>query len=102
MKYLAEFLHQYYFFLLYRGARIPCILVKGKAKDVSYDPGDDDIQEDNNWAIVYVAGSWRFVFPLWAFAKAGGHQKGNWMLLEDCGKNARERYFNSLFNECCT
>lgn len=80
--------------MLYRVARIPCILVKGKAKGASYDPGDDDIEVDNTWAVVYVADSWRFVFPHWAFVKVYGHQKGNWMLVEDSGKAVRQRYFN--------
>ncbi|PVD22297.1 hypothetical protein C0Q70_18106 [Pomacea canaliculata] len=42
-----------------RAARIPCVLVDGKAKCTTYEPGDVDIAQ-NTWAVVYVANSWRF------------------------------------------
>lgn len=77
--------------LSHRCARIPCILVKGVAKGASYTTGDNEIKAKTTWAVVHVAGSWRLVFPHWAFVKASGHQKGNWMLVEDCGNSARTR-----------
>ncbi|XP_025111821.1 hillarin-like [Pomacea canaliculata] len=78
-----------------RAARIPCLLVNGKAKGGSYQPGDVDVKGQCTWAIVYVAKSWRFVFPLWAFLAASGYQKENLVLVEDSGKPIRTRLTGS-------
>ncbi|XP_025113812.1 uncharacterized protein LOC112575895 [Pomacea canaliculata] len=75
-----------------RAAKIPCILVNGQAKGASYDPGDEDIRGECTWAVVYVAGSWRFVFPHWAFVSVIYYQKGKWMLVEDSGEASRQRF----------
>ncbi|XP_025111833.1 hillarin-like isoform X2 [Pomacea canaliculata] len=72
-----------------RDARIPCVLVNGKAKGTTYEPGDVDINGQNTWAIVYVANSWRFVFPYWAFVGITGYQEKNLVLVEDSGKTIK-------------
>ncbi|XP_025111844.1 hillarin-like [Pomacea canaliculata] len=86
-----------------RAARIPCVLVNGKAKGTTYEPGDVDIKGLGTWAIVFVANSWRFVFPFWAFAAASGYQKENLVLIEDSGTpislTANEGTLTPIFNE---
>ncbi|XP_025113599.1 hillarin-like [Pomacea canaliculata] len=72
-----------------RAARIPCVLVDGKVKDADYEPGDIEIKGQNTWAIVYVANSWRFVFPFWAFVVLYDYQKENFVLVEDSGTSIK-------------
>ncbi|XP_025111835.1 kyphoscoliosis peptidase-like [Pomacea canaliculata] len=73
-----------------RAARIPCLLVNGNVKGVNYETGDVEINGEGTWAVVYVANSWRFVFPYWAFVVISGYQKENFVLVEDSGKPKSE------------
>ncbi|XP_062607656.1 lim and transglutaminase domain protein ltd-1-like [Saccostrea cucullata] len=80
------------FISLCRAAKIPCVLIRGLGKSISYEVGDKDVDSLNNsWTAVHVAGGWRFVFPLWAFSAVVGHSKGTWTLVETQGKGAREK-----------
>ncbi|XP_062597777.1 hillarin-like [Saccostrea cucullata] len=84
--------YNYLFISLCRAAKIPSVLIRGLGKSASYEVGDRDVDNLNNsWTAVYVAGGWRFVFPLWAFSAVVGHSKGTWTLIEDKGKGTREK-----------
>ncbi|PVD22292.1 hypothetical protein C0Q70_18101 [Pomacea canaliculata] len=79
------------FATLCRKAGVPCILVRGKGKGSSYEVGDQHISGRNTWAVVFLEGSWRFVFPHWAFIGLNAFSTGHWTLVEDSGKPARDR-----------
>lgn len=84
--------YNFLFTSLCRAAKIPCVLIRGLGKSVSYEVGDQDVDRLNNsWTAVYVSGGWRFVFPLWAFSAVVGHSKGTWTLVETQGKGTREK-----------
>ena len=65
--------------------------VEGQVKAAAYDPGCRDTCGKSMWIIVYVAGGWRFVHPLWAFMFVKNYDRGVWTLVEDTGKATRER-----------
>ncbi|XP_025111814.1 uncharacterized protein LOC112574770 isoform X2 [Pomacea canaliculata] len=69
-----------------RAARIPCVLVNGKAKGTNYEPGNVDSEGEYTWAVVYVADSWRFVFSLAAFVAVHGYQSEHLFLVEESGE----------------
>lgn len=77
---------------VFRKAGVPCILVRGKGKGSSYEVGDQHISGRNTWAVVFLEGSWRYVFPHWAFIGLNAFSTGHWTLVEDSGKPARDRY----------
>jgi len=55
---------------LYRTAQVPCVIIPGFAKSMSYQVGDDVDKVralSNYWNAVYVEEEWRLVFPLWAY-----------------------------------
>lgn len=83
-----------FFAVLCRHAKIPCVIIDGYAKSAAYEVGDTEekIQTMNNsWNAVYVAGSWRFVFPLWACSCLVGHSSGTYTKVEAKGKAVREK-----------
>ncbi|KAL3865485.1 hypothetical protein ACJMK2_042870 [Sinanodonta woodiana] len=83
-----------FFALLCRTAKIPCVIVKGKAKSVSYEVGmtEEECQRlDNSWNAVYVSGGWRLVFPLWAYRVVVGHVKEGFVKIEAGGIAVRKR-----------
>ncbi|KAK3098481.1 hypothetical protein FSP39_019873 [Pinctada imbricata] len=92
-----------FFIMLCRSAKIPCVMIRGLAKSVAYEVGDQDIDDcTNHWTAAYVAGGWRFVFPLWAFSARSGYQAGKWTLVETEGKNAWEKRARKGLEECLT
>ncbi|KAJ8304180.1 hypothetical protein KUTeg_017763 [Tegillarca granosa] len=57
-----------FFTLICRAANIPCVIIPGLTKGLTYEPGDKPHASWRNmWNAVHVAGSWRLVFPLWAY-----------------------------------
>ncbi|KAL3865454.1 hypothetical protein ACJMK2_042842 [Sinanodonta woodiana] len=75
-------------------AKIPCVVVKGKAKSVTYEVGmtEEECQRlDNSWNAVYVTDGWRLVFPLWACRAVVGHVKEGFVEIEEGGKAVRQR-----------
>nr|XP_022333112.1 hillarin-like [Crassostrea virginica]XP_022333113.1 hillarin-like [Crassostrea virginica] len=84
--------YNFLFTSLCRAAGIPCVVIRGLGKSVSYEVGDQDVDDLNNsWTAVYVSGGWRFVFPLWAFSGVVGHSTGTWTLVENQGKGTRQK-----------
>ncbi|XP_061168879.1 uncharacterized protein LOC133178144 [Saccostrea echinata] len=87
-----ELSYNYLFISLCRAVKIPCVLIRGVGKSVSYEVGDKNVDNlKNSWTAVYVSGGWHFVFPLWAFSAVVGHSKGTWTLVETEGKGVREK-----------
>ncbi|XP_046357148.2 uncharacterized protein LOC124135709 [Haliotis rufescens] len=81
-----------FFSLLCRAAKIPCVVLRGKAKAVGYEPGDEDVSKFNSkWNAVHVGGQWRLVHPLWAFTGVEGHSNGKWTMIERKGEGQREK-----------
>ncbi|XP_067666272.1 uncharacterized protein [Haliotis asinina] len=81
-----------FFSLLCRAAKIPCVVLRGKAKAVGYEPGDEDVSKFNSkWNAVHVGGQWRLVHPLWAFTGVEGHANGRWTMIEKKGEGHREK-----------
>lgn len=83
-----------FFAVLCRRAGIPCAIIHGYAKSVSYEVGDPEdrvLMLCNTWNAVYVAGSWRIVFPRWAFTGVTGFQSGQFTKVEAKGKAVREK-----------
>ncbi|XP_005107641.1 hillarin [Aplysia californica] len=59
-----------FFALLCREANIPCNVIRGVSKGDNYEVGQQNVKGmDGAWNAVYLAGSWRFVHPLWAYYK---------------------------------
>ncbi|XP_069137425.1 lim and transglutaminase domain protein ltd-1-like isoform X2 [Argopecten irradians] len=84
----------YLFARLCREANIPCVIIRGLAKSVGYEVGDEEgevKQLTNRWNGVFVGGEWRIVFPLWAFAAVSGHSTGKFTLVETKGAAARDK-----------
>jgi len=74
--------------LYIRAAKIPCVIIEGCAKSAAYKVGDPDESVKalgNQWNAVYVAGGWRFVFPLWACTGVVGFSTGAFTKVETKG-----------------
>lgn len=73
---------------LHRKAGIPCAIVEGYGKSVSYEVGSSEeaIKElRNSWNAVYCDGFWRLIFPLWACSGVVGHASGSYTKVESKG-----------------
>eukprot|EP00105_Crassostrea_gigas_P032431 XP_011455438.1 PREDICTED: hillarin-like isoform X2 [Crassostrea gigas] len=73
---------------------IPCVIIHGIAKSVIYEVGETNTDGlTNSWNAVFVGGSWRLIFPLWACRSVVGHSTGKWILIEptDIGKLEPEK-----------
>ncbi|XP_067667803.1 lim and transglutaminase domain protein ltd-1-like [Haliotis asinina] len=81
-----------FFALLCRAAGLPCVIVHGKGKSVSYEVGDRDASDlYSDWNAVYVDGDWRLVHGLWSYTGIMGYDAGRWMKIEDQGKQKRDK-----------
>lgn len=83
-----------FFAVLCRHAQLPCVIIPGYAKSAGYEVGDSEEQVRrlcNSWNAVFVDGSWRFVFPLWACCALVGHSTGAYTKVEAKGEAVREK-----------
>ncbi|KAK3607073.1 hypothetical protein CHS0354_027935 [Potamilus streckersoni] len=83
-----------FFAVLCRAAKMPCTIIKGFAKSVSYEVGmtEQECKDLNNtWNAVYVKNGWRMIHPLWAYRAITGHSHGYFTKVEDKGKAVREK-----------
>ncbi|XP_062597788.1 uncharacterized protein LOC134259203 [Saccostrea cucullata] len=79
------------FAMLCRAVDIQCVTIQGIAKSVAYEVGDKKTENlTNSWNAVYVGGSWRIIFPLWACRCVVGHSTGKWTLIESTGAGKRQ------------
>jgi len=87
--------------ITYRTAKIPCVVIRGLAKSVSYEVGDsvDKVRNlTNRWNAVYVDQEWRFVFVLWAFSAISGYSTGKYTLVETKGIVVFTYIYNKIGN----
>lgn len=70
---------------LCRKSDIPCVIIHGLAKGITYSVGEKVTEKkmQNSWNAVYVDDAWRLVHPYWAAHTANGYKTGLWPLVED-------------------
>lgn len=87
-------------FIGHRAAGIPCVVLWGVGKSVTYEVGQQDVSNlHTTWNAVYVDGSWRFVHPYWALKGVSGFNTGTWTKVEEGGQAVRQRW-NPKRNQC--
>ena len=69
----------------FRRAHIPCVIIHGLTKNITYDAGAKVTGTKNKgtWNAVHVDGNWRLVHPLWGSRAAPGYATGRWGLVTD-------------------
>lgn len=78
-----------------RAVDIQCVIIHGIAKSVTYEVGETNTDGlTNSWNAIFVGGSWRLIFPLWACRSVVGHSAGKWILIES--KGSRRIQFDAL------
>jgi len=86
--------------LLYRAVNIPCRVVKGKVKGSGYRLGDV-VEGTNDYCMVYVDQSWRFVDPHWGsqFVISSVDNNGDWEMIRPDSPSAADANKNDIQQE---
>lgn len=68
----------------FRKAGVPCVIVYGVAKSVTYEVGEkvSNRKGRTSWNAVYVGGEWRLVHTYWAANVTTGYSTGRWALAD--------------------
>ncbi|KAL5005340.1 hypothetical protein ScPMuIL_018796 [Solemya velum] len=95
-----------FYALLCRAANIPCVIIKGVCRTMTFDPGKKDIKHcTGSWNAIKIDDSWKLVHPFWSCTPMANTSGGDWVLVEEGTKGTdhgdkkefEDNFFDSFF-----